>query len=292
MNRRTLDNIEGYLYILPALIIVAFIYAFPIIKNVQYSFLDLSQEGAPFVGFRNYRIAFTDKTFFISIKNNFTLFLLIPFLVLISLVFSSLLYERLRGWKFYRTLIFLPYVLSITVVGIFFSFFFQGNGVLNTFLRKIGLEFLALDWIGSTKLALPTVMIVILWKELGYGVVLFLARLMTVQEVLYDAAEIDGAGWFQRFWYITIPQLATVIEFYVFLSLITMLSWVFNYIYVITFGGPAQKTYVSEFYIYVQAFKQNNIGVSAVVALFLFFITGLLAFFSYRIRRRLYGEYE
>lgn len=292
MNRRTLDNIEGYLYILPALIIVAFIYAFPIIKNVQYSFLDLSQEGAPFVGLRNYRIAFTDKTFFISIKNNFTLFLLIPFLVLISLVFSSLLYERLRGWKFYRTLIFLPYVLSITVVGIFFSFFFQGNGVLNTFLRKIGLEFLALDWLGSTKLALPTVMIVILWKELGYGVVLFLARLMTVQEVLYDAAEIDGAGWFQRFWYITIPQLATVIEFYVFLSLITMLSWVFNYIYVVTFGGPAQKTYVSEFYIYVQAFKQNNIGVSAVVALFLFFITGLLAFFSYRIRRRLYGEYE
>jgi ABC-type sugar transport system permease subunit len=212
--------------------------------------------------------------------------------VLFSLVFSSLLYERIRGWKLYRTIIFLPYVLSITVVGIFFSFFFQGKGILNTFLRKIGLEFLALNWLGSTKLALPTVMIVILWKELGYGVVLFLARLMTVQEELYDAAEIDGAGWLQKLRYVTIPQLATVIEFYVFLSLITMLSWVFNYVFVITFGGPGQKTYVSEFYIYIMAFKMNSIGVSSVVALVLFAVTGLLAFFSYRVRRRLYLEYE
>ena len=292
MNKKTRDNIEGYLYILPAVAIVLFIYCYPIIKNIQFSFHDLGLEGSPFVGLRNYRRVFTDKAFFISIKNNFTLFLLIPALVLVSLIFSSLLYEKIRGWKLYRTLIFLPYVLSITAVGIFFSYFFQGNGVLNTFLRKIGLDIFALNWLGSTKLALPTVMIIILWKEFGYGVILFLARLMTVQGVLYDAAEIDGAGWFQKLWYITIPQLATVIEFYVFLSLITMMSWVFNYIYVITFGGPSQKTYVSEFYIYIQAFKQNSIGVSSVVALVLFFITGLLAFFSYRVRRRLYSEYE
>ncbi len=292
MNKKVKENIEGYLCILPAIVLILFVYSYPIIKNIQFSFLDLSQEGAPFIGLRNYRIAFTDKLFFISIKNNFTLFLLIPALVLISLIFSALLYERLKGWRIYRTIIFLPYVLSITVVGIFFSLFFQGNGILNTFLRKIGLDFLALDWLGSTKLALPTVMIVILWKEFGYGVILFLARLMSVDEVLYDAAEIDGAGWFQKLWYITIPQLATVIEFYIFLSLITMLSWVFNYIYVITHGGPYHQSFVSEFYIYIQAFKMNSIGVSAVVALVLFFITGLLAIFSYRIRRRLYSEYE
>jgi len=292
MNKKIKQNIEGYIYIIPALLVIIFIYFFPIIQNIRYSFLNLAQEGAPFVGLRNYRIAFTDDLFFTSIKNNFTFFLLIPILVFVSLIFSVLIYEKIKGWKIYRSIVFLPYVLSITVVGIFFSFFFQGRGVLNTIFRNIGLDFLALNWLGSTKLALPTVMIVILWKEFGYGVVLFLARLMTIPEGLYDAADIDGANWSQKLWYVTIPQLATVIEFYVFLLLITMLSWVFNYIYVMTWGGPGHSTYVSEFYIYMMAFKQNSIGVSAVVAIILLVITGLLAMFSYRIRRRLYGEYE
>jgi len=292
MNKKIKQNIEGYIYIIPALLVIIFIYFFPIIQNIRYSFLNLAQKGAPFVGLRNYRITFTDDLFFTSIKNNFTFFLLIPILVFVSLIFSVLIYEKIKGWKIYRSIVFLPYVLSITVVGIFFSFFFQGRGVLNTIFRNIGLDFLALNWLGSTKLALPTVMIVILWKEFGYGVVLFLARLMTIPEGLYDAADIDGANWSQKLWYVTIPQLATVIEFYVFLLLITMLSWVFNYIYVMTWGGPGHSTYVSEFYIYMMAFKQNSIGVSAVVAIILLVITGLLAMFSYRIRRRLYGEYE
>ena len=291
-NKRIKDNIEGYIYLIPALLLIALIFFFPIFENIRYSFLDLAQEGAPFVGLRNYSIVFTDKLFYISIRNNFLLFLIIPLLVFISLIFAVLLYEKIKGWKFYRTIIFLPYVLAVAVIGIFFSFFFQGNGVLNTILRGIGLNFLAVDWLGSSKYSLLTIMIIIIWQQLGYGVVLFLARLMSVPVDIYDAADIDGVNWFQRLWYITIPQLATVIEFYVFLLLITMLSWVFNYIYVITFGGPGQSTYVSEFYIYIQAFKFNSIGVSAVVTVVLLVITGVIGIFFSRIRRRIYSEYE
>ena len=258
----------------------------------SYSFLDLSQIGSPFVGLKNYKYVFQDEAFYISIRNNFLLFLLVPIFIFLSLIFSVLLYEKIRGWKIYRSIIFMPYVLSVTAVGIFFSYFFQGNGVLNTIFRNINLDFLALNWLGSTKYALITVMFIIVWRELGYGVILFLARLTTIPEELYEAADLDGAGWFQRLWYITIPELSTVIEFYTFICIITMLSWVFNYIYVITFGGPGRSTYVSEFYIYIKAFRENEIGVSAVVAIFLLFITCLLAIFLYRLRRRLYLEYK
>lgn len=291
-SKRARENIEGYLYLFPMLILIVFIFFYPIFQNIRYSFLDLAQKGAPFVGLRNYRIVFTDNLFYTSIKNNFLLFLLIPVLVFVCLIFSVLLYEKIRGWKFYRTIIFLPYVLAIAVIGIFFSYFFQGRGVLNTILRGIGLDFLAVDWLGSSRYALLTIMIIIIWHQLGYGVVLFLARLMSVPGDIYDAADIDGVNWFQRLWYITIPQLATVIEFYVFLLLITMLSWVFNYIYVITFGGPGQSTYVSEFYIYIQAFKFNSIGVSAVVTVVLLVISGLIGLFFSRVRKRIYSEYE
>ncbi|MCL5985659.1 MAG: sugar ABC transporter permease [Actinobacteria bacterium] len=292
VTTRQIDNIFGYIYVLPAVIFIIWVYFYPIFQNLRFSFIDLSIKGAPFVGLKNYISMVNDKVFFISLKNNLLLFLIVPVLVAISLIFSVLLYEKIKGWKVYRTFLFMPYILSITVVGIFFSFFFQFNGVLNTILRVLKLDFLVFDWLGKTHLALPTIMLVIIWRELGFGVVLFLARLMTVSEELYDAAKIDGAGWVQRLWYITIPQLSTVIEFYIFISLITMLSWVFNYVYVMTNGGPGYSSYISELYIYTQAFRQNDIGISAAVAIVLFAITAILAFLSYNFRKRLYAEYE
>ena len=135
-------------------------------------------------------------------------------------------------------------------------------------------------------------MFVVLWREFGFGTMLFLARLMTVSEEILDAAKIDGTNWLQRLWYIIIPQLGTVIEFYVFISLITMLSWVFNYVYVMTLGGPAHSTYVTELYIFLQAFKVNHMSVASAVAIVLFTLAALLSVVSYRVRRRLYEEYE
>ena len=285
-------NFKGYLFIGPALFFILAIYFYPLVQNFRYSLLDLSQAGRPFTGIRNYILMFNDEVFWISIRNNLYLILLIPLLVFIALVFSILLYERIKGWKFFRGIILIPYITSITAVGLFFSLFFQGRGMLNNFLQLIGLDFLIVDWLGSTKFALPAIMIVILWREFGFGTMLFLARLTTVPEELFDAAKIDGAGWFRRLWHIVIPQLATVIEFYVFIMIVTMLSWVFNYVYVMTLGGPARSTYVTELYIFIQAFKMNRMGVSAAVAIILFAITAILAFLSYKFRTRLYKDYE
>ncbi len=287
------QNLKAYLYIAPTLLILLLVFLYPLLQNLNYSLRDLSLPGRPFTGWRNYLLMLADPIFLTSIKNNFILiFALVPILVIVALLFAIPLFERIRGWKFYRGMILLPYITSITAVGLFFSLFFQGRGMLNTFLNRLQLEVLVVDWLGSTRFALPAIMFVIVWREFGFGTMLFLARLTTVSEELFDAAKIDGTNWLQRLVHVVIPQLGTVIEFYVFLMIVTMLSWVFNYVYVMTLGGPARSTYVTELYIYIEAFKMNRMGVAAAVSIALFLITAILAFVSFRFRSRLYREYE
>jgi ABC-type sugar transport system permease subunit len=287
------ENVAGFLFIGPALLILLVVYLYPLIQNINYSLRDISAAERPFVGLRNYLLAFDDPIFLVSARNNLILiFVIVPLLVLISLLFSLALFERVKGWKFYRGTILLPYITSITAVGLFFSLFFQGRGMLNTFLDLVHLGFLKADWLGSTRWALPSIMFVIVWREFGFGAMLFLARLSTVPEELFDAAKIDGTNWLQRLLHIVIPELATVIEFYVFIMIVTMLSWVFNYVYVMTLGGPARSTFVTELYIYIEAFKMNRMGVAAAVSIVIFAFTAVLAFASFRFRGRLYREYE
>jgi ABC-type sugar transport system permease subunit len=287
------QNLKAYLFIAPTLLILLLVFLYPLLQNLNYSLRDLSLPGRPLTGWRNYQLMLNDPIFLTSIRNNFLLiFTLVPVLVFLSLLFAVPLFERIRGWTFYRGILLLPYITSITAIGLFFSLFFQGRGIFNTFLRVLRLDALTVDWLGSTRFALPAIMFVIVWREFGFGTMLFLARLTTVSEELFDAAKIDGTNWWQRLFHVVIPQLGTVIEFYVFLMIVTMLSWVFNYVYVMTLGGPARSTYVTELYIYIEAFKMNRMGVAAAVSIALFLITAVLAFASFRFRNRLYREYE
>jgi ABC-type sugar transport system permease subunit len=239
-----------------------------------------------FVGLTNYRALFKDDVFLEAVENNLNLLITVPIMVVVALILAVFLFERIRGWQFYRTTLFLPYLLPITVVGLIFSYIFQLSGVLNDFLIVIGLDFLALDWLGSTRLALPTLMFVIIWKEVGFGIVLFLARLMSVEEELFDAAKIDGANWWQLQWNITVPQLATVIEFFTVISVITMLSWVFNYVFVMTGGGPGNSTMVTELFVYLTGFRYNQMNIASAVSVLLLLVTGIFIFLELRLRDR------
>lgn len=159
-------------------------------------------------------------------------------------------------------------------------------------MRSSKREKLVIGWLGSTTFALPTIMFVVVWREFGFGTMLFLARLISVSEEIFHAAKIEGVNWLQRIWYIVIPQLGTVIEFYVFIALITMLSWVFNYVYVMTLGSSAHSTYVPEYYIFIQTFRVNHMAVASAMAIVLFILAALLSFMFHRLRIRVYREYE
>jgi ABC-type sugar transport system permease subunit len=281
-----LRKIEPYLFLLPALVVLIAIFAYPILQLTILSFQRPLSGETTFVGFTNYQAILKDNVFLLAVKNNLTLLLSVPVMVVVALLLAIFLFERIRGWSFYRTTLFLPYLLPITVVGLIFSYIFQLSGVLNEFLARIGLERFALDWLGSTRLALYTLMFVIIWKEIGFGIVLFLARLMSVEEELFDAAKIDGANWWQLQWNITVPQLASVIEFFTVISVITMLSWVFNYVYVMTGGGPGNSTMVTELYIYLTGFRYNQMNIASAVSVLLLLITGVFIFLELRLREQ------
>ena len=281
---RVQRKIEPFLYLAPAFASLLFVFGYSLVRLIILS-VQRPMQGKPvFVGLINYQAIFRDDVFLQAAKNNLLLLICVPIMVVIALLLAIFLYERIRGWKIYQTTLFLPYLLPITVVGLIFSYIFQLSGVLNEFLIRIGLGRFALDWLGSTRLALPTLMFVIIWKEVGFGVVLFLARLMSAEQELFDAAKIDGANWGQLHWHITIPELATVIEFFSVISVITMLSWVFNYVYVMTAGGPGNSTMVTELYIYLTGFRYNQPNITSAVAVLLLLVTGLFIFLELRLR--------
>jgi len=261
------------------IVFVMGIFAYPIATLFLYSVQNVGTSAytsSSFAGLANYRYIFADPLFATAIVNNLKLFLCVPVMVVLSVILSAILYDRPRGWRVYRTLLFIPYVLSIPVVGVVFGYIFEYRGVLNTAIRAVGLDILARDWLGSPAWAMPTIMFVIVWKELGFGIILCMARLSSVGEHYFEAARVDGANWLQVIRYVTVPQLAPTLAFYAIVELINMLSWVFAYIYVMTLGGPMNSTVVSEYYIYQQVFTSNVIGVGSAAGVVLFGIVSVL----------------
>ena len=279
-----------YLYVAPMVAVLLLIFGYPITRIFDFSLRRIRGASGPFIGLENYRIILTDSTFQDALRHNGLLLLAVPVMVLVSILIAVILYDRVVGWRVYRTALFMPYILAVPIVGIVFSYVFQLNGVLNTALRAIGLDFVALDWLGSSKLALWTVMAIIVWREVGFGIVLFLARLLSQNEEPLEAARIDGCNWWQRLWYIIIPELRGTIEFYTVISIITMLAWVFSYIWSISKGGPGTATQVLELYIYNQGLRNSLPGVAAAVAVLLLLGTLALIVVLFRVRARAAAE--
>jgi ABC-type sugar transport system permease subunit len=269
----------AYLLIAPALAFLAFTYLYPTAQLIVFS---LHQRGrGVWSGFDNYRLLFDDSLVRTSLLHNVELLALVPMLVGLSVLIAALLHGEIRGWKVYRIILFLPHMLPVVVTGIAFGFIYETHGALNDVLRGFGLGVLAQNWLGDPRFALPAVAAVIAWRQVGFGTILLLARMVQIPLDLYDSARIDGAGWWQTVWRVTVPQLSTIIAFYVGVIVIELFSWVFNYVYVLTKGGPGFSTYVSEVFIYDRAFGYDQMGIASAfsvvllvgvfVAMFLYF---------------------
>jgi ABC-type sugar transport system permease subunit len=286
----TSRSIEPYLYLTPAAIFIALVFIYPVVWILVNSLWQNNPDGTKGLGFTNYRLVFEDPVFFQVVANNGKLLFSVPIMTLLALFLAIVLFERVRGWMVYRGIVFMPYILAIPVVGTTFVYLLGLNGIFNTLLRGIGLNVLAQDWIGSANWVIPSIAAVIIYRELGFGVVLFLARLMSLDKEILEASEIDGANWWQKHAYITLPQMAGVIEFFVVVELITMLSWVFAYVYTMTGGGPGFASTVMEFYIWKHAFAFRSPGIASALAVVLLGATTILIVLQLRLRRRALEE--
>jgi raffinose/stachyose/melibiose transport system permease protein len=279
-----------YLYVAPAVALLALVFAYPLVRVVEFSTKLIRGATGPYVGTLNYRLVWEDSTFHDALRHSALLLLAVPVMLVLSIFFAVLLFEQARGWRIYRSVLFLPYILAVPIVGIVASYIFALNGALNSILRAAGLEGLALDWLGSEHLSLLTVAIVIVWREIGFGIILFLARLLSIDDEQLEAARIDGAGWWSRLWYVIIPEIRGTIEFYVVVASITMLAWVFAYVYTLTSGGPGTSSTVLELYIYNQGLRNSLPGMASAVAVVLLGATVISITLLFIIRARAQRE--
>ena len=281
-----------FLFMGPSLVMISIVFLYPIISVLIDSFFQISGQKRTFVGVQNFKALLGNDLFWTSLTNNLKFFICVPVLILLGILFAVLLYNQIPGWRVYRVLMLVPYIFSIAVTGIIFDCILRQNGLFNIILEKIGLGQFAQAWLGQPSTALYAIMAVIIWKEMGFGTMLILARLMSVDESLIEAARLDGANVFTITRRILIPEIKPVISFYFVLCMINMLSWLFNYVYVMTKGGPMNSTYVMDFYIYQLGVKFTNYGMASTLAVILLGITFLLVGAQAGIQHYVFPEEE
>jgi ABC-type sugar transport system permease subunit len=281
-----LRRLWPYGFVAPAVLALAAAFLYPLVAVIRFSFYSGSLGNLVYVGTANYEGLWQDPVFIGSLLNNLKLLLTVPIMTVLALIIALVLNAQLRGWRQYRAIVFLPYILPATAIGLTFSFLLQENGVLNTQLRHWHLGALAQDWLGSATHVVPTIGSVIIWQQLGFGVVVFAAALLAVPQELIEAARIDGATGWQIQWSILLPQIRRVIEFFVIVEAITVLSAIFTYVYVLTKGGPADSSSVMEYYIFDNGFDNGAIGVASAAVVVLLVLASVLIVVYLRMRAR------
>lgn len=280
----------GIVLVLPVMIMTALFFLFPLVNALYYSLVDFDglNPNPPFVGLGNFIRMVNDPAVWHALGNNLIWILVgtaAP--MVIGLLVAMLLWTVRRGGAIYRVIFFLPYVLPGVAIGIVWGWIYDPvNGLLNQFLRAIGLGALATGWLGEPDLALYAVLLTAIWAGTGFAIVIFLSALRNVDTELVDASRIDGANSAQRLWFIILPQIMPVFLMVLTLTLVGGFS-VFDIVFIMTAGGPANATEVLGTYAYDQAFVLNNIGYGTTLALLITILSVPIAVLLNRLQRRL-----
>ncbi|MCL5108474.1 MAG: sugar ABC transporter permease [Chloroflexi bacterium] len=284
-------HVTGYLFVLPALVVYSAFVVYPTLYTFVLSFFSwtgMTPQWGPFVGFGNFTTAMADPVFWTAIRNNIQFVLVrTPLEVGFALVLAVMLNNQMRGWRAWRTLLFVPVVLSLVAVGLVFGRLLEAStGVLNVFLTAVGLKSLALQWLGDPDVALWSIIGVSVWKNIGFSMVIILAGLQSLSQEVVEASRVDGANEVQSTVYVIIPMLRPVIAIATVLSVISGLK-VFDLIFIMTQGGPLYSTEVPMTLLYRYAFTFNAMGQAAAVAVMQ---AALIMFVSWLQLRFVRGE--
>lgn len=264
---------HGLLYLLPAFVVYALFTLIPIVETLRSSFFEWRDLGktSRWIGLGNYLSLLKDASFLKAFSNNLIFIFFYSFIpIMLGLFLASLLSrKRIPGLTFFRTLLFLPQVISMVVVGVIWRWMFNpAFGPVNQFLSAIGLSHWQQAWLGSFEWALPAVGSIGTWVQYGFCMVLFLAGMQRIPEDYYEASSLDGANSVQQFFSITIPSLKAEIGVALITTIIAALR-VFDLVYATTKGGPGESTLVTGYLIYRSAILNNQIGYGAAMAVML-----------------------
>jgi ABC-type sugar transport system permease subunit len=283
------NTLVGLSFILPNFVGFFIFVLIPVVFSLLLSFMKWDGFNAMhFIGLDNFISLFKDSVFRFSVGRTFYYTLACVVLIMAaSLGLAVLLNKKIVAQGFFRSAIFFPYVASIVSIAVVWQLLFMKNpiGPINAFLQFIGISDPP-GWFGTTKWALPGVIIVTVWRYMGYYMIVYLAALQDIPKELHEAASIDGATGTQFFWRISLPMLASA-TFFVVLMLTINSFKSFDIIFALTEGGPGTATTLVSNYIYTNAFVYFNYGRTSAAAMILFLIVGTITFFQFRMEKKL-----
>ena len=275
----------GCFFVLPALTLVSAFLGIPIIQAGYFSFTQWDGLTAVWKGFSTYSHVLHNPIFWRVLENNGLLFLGIPIAMLFPMGIAFLLNEKVRGWRTFRTIFFLPTAVSWVVIGMVSLRFFAQEGVLNGLFKSFGLGFIKTDFLSSEKGALFAVALTFIWSMVGTNTIIFLTGMATLDASLNEAARMDGASNFRIFRSITLPQLRRFLQFSFIITVISAFTALFSLIFVMTGGGPGFGTTTLEFFIFQSAFSRGDFGTGAMLGVILFFMMAILGIGQLAIMR-------
>jgi len=291
MKKYKYKTSAAYFFLAPAMITIFVFFLLPVLAAFLMSFTDFDIYSlgnfsfAQFVGFRNYIEIFNDSLFWIALKNTFY-FVIVggPLSIAVSLGAALLINSKMIKFKgLFRLIYFTPVVTTLVAVSILWRFIYHPRfGILNYVLSLIGIH--GVDWLGDPHWAMPAIILMAVWKNFGYNMIIFIAGLQNIPEDLYEAANIEGASAWRQFKDITLPMLAPTT---LFVGIITMIGYfqLFAEPYVMTQGGPLNSTLSIVLYMYQEGFRWWNMGYSAALAFILFFIILIVSLIQLRLQK-------
>ncbi|OQS10488.1 lactose ABC transporter permease [Chromobacterium violaceum] len=282
MRKPSKTTLQAYLFLAPALLLLAAFSFWPVgfgsfLAFTRYNLIDAPQ----WVGLDNFRELFGDELFLSALKNSALYLLVVPIIQLLAMLLAVLVNNSLPGIKLFRAAYYLPVVTSVSVIGIIWNFMYTEDGVLNAALRWLHLVNDPVGWLTDDHIALFAVMFITVWRGIGWYMVLYLAGLQAIPADVYEAAQLDGAGRWQRFWRITVPLLAPTILLCSVMSVLAAVK-AFEEVQILTKGGPMQSTYTALFYAYEFGIKSLNFGRALAASLVMSAFCIALAWLNFR----------
>ena len=281
-------SLTPYLFLAPALILIAIFLFYPIAAVFYYSFTSYDIVTPPkFIGLANYQRLLADPTFWKALTNSIIYLVATPTIIALSVTLAIVVNRKLRGIHIFRALYYVPAVSGSIAIGISWRWLFDRNGFINSALLSMGVIDDPIQWLAEPALTLPIAMLLTIWAGIGYYAVIFLAGLQNIPEELYDAAMIDGCNNVQKHWHVSLPGLRPQIVFVFVISSLAAIK-VFDEIYVLTgrTGGILDSGVTVVFYLWKQAFVLDHAGYASAVAMVLLALTLVFSIVNIRMLER------